>query len=110
MSANPPVKFSDKIKETSADGSGYPYRIKADDLDKNFVFATLDVPKGWVEDTTGAGGHKQRKLLLPELPKKNALVLVVDGKLTFFELPQSGKLVIGVEDGELKTFETEDCD
>jgi hypothetical protein len=65
MSANPPVKFSDKIKETSADGSGYPYRIKADDLDKNFVFATLDVPKGWVEETTGSGGHKQRKLAVP---------------------------------------------
>jgi len=92
MSANPPVKFSDKIKETSADGSGYPYRIKADDLDKNFVFATLDVPKGWAEDTTGAGGHKQRKLNLPALPAGD------------------GAFVLGVKNGTLQFFETEDCD
>ena len=66
---NPPFSF-----QLAAQGgnrkkaSGYPYQIRASDLDKNFVFATLDVDPSLIDISTGAGGHKKRKLKIPALP------------------------------------------
>jgi len=91
MNSNPPVDFEEKVRrpkgETSSD---YPYSIKAADLMKDFVFATLDIAEGVYEETTGTGGHRQRRLKIPTPPS-------------------SGTHVLGVKDGTIQWIETEEC-
>lgn len=83
--------FSTLIKSSSKSG-GYPYQIKADDLDKNFVFAALDLDESLIEKTTGQGGHPARKLKIPPIVK--------DSLKTY---------VLGTVKGELKWLATEEC-
>jgi hypothetical protein len=66
MSNQPPVSFQ-TLAQTAGNpaAGGYPYQLRASDLDKNFVFATLDVEEGLVETTSGSGGHQQRRLRIP---------------------------------------------
>ena len=91
MSSNPPVDFEEKVKlpkgNTSAD---YPYAIKASDLMQDFVFATLDIAEGLFEETTGTGGHRQRRLKIPTPPG-------------------SGTHVLGAVGGALQWIATEEC-
>lgn len=85
MTSDPPVSF-DSAKKAAGNPSngGYPYQIRADDLDKNFVWATLEINAGLVEQTTGQGGHPQRKLKIPAVPGSGTHVLgAVDGTLTW---------------------------
>ena len=85
MAATPPVSFQQAAQQggNSATG-GYPYQIRASDLDKNFVFATLDADPSLVEKISGAGGHPQRKLKIPAVPGSGTHVLgAVDGALTW---------------------------
>lgn len=91
MTSDPPVSF-DAAKKTAGNPSsgGYPYQLKADDLDKNFVWATLEIDASFVEQTTGHGGHPQRKLKLPAAPS-------------------SGTHVLGIKDGAFEWIETEEC-
>jgi len=69
MSTILPVDFEEKVKRppgvTNAD---YPYAIKARDLMENFVYAALDVDSTLIQESTGEGGHKQRRLKIPSLP------------------------------------------
>jgi hypothetical protein len=92
MPANPPIDFEEKVRlpkgNTSAD---YPYAIKAADLMQDFVFATLIVEEGVYEETTGTGGHRQRRLKIPTPPG-------------------SGTHVLGAKDGTIQWIETEACD
>jgi hypothetical protein len=69
---------------------GYPYQLSAGDLDKNFVFATLDADPSLVETKTGAGGHTQRRLKIPAAPA-------------------SGTHVLGAVGGTLQWIATEEC-
>ena len=91
MSSDPPVDFEEKVKlpkgNTSAD---YPYAIKAADLMKDFVFATLIVDEGVFEETTGTGGHRQRRLKIPTPPT-------------------SGTHVLGAISGTIQWIATEEC-
>jgi hypothetical protein len=91
MPADPPVSFEQKAKSggNSATG-GYPYQIRASDLDKNFVFATLDIDASLVQTATGAGGHTQRRLKIPAVPG-------------------SGTHVLGAVGGALQWIATEEC-
>ena len=85
MAADPPVSFQQMAQQggTPANG-GYPYQIRASDLDKNFVFATLDADPSLVETSTGQGGHPQRRLKIPAVPASGTHVLgSVDGKLSW---------------------------
>ena len=63
MPSNPPVNFEEKARlpkgKTNAD---YPYAIKAVDLMKNFVFATLNMDQELYVEQAGANGHLQRTL------------------------------------------------
>jgi hypothetical protein len=88
--SDPPVQFEEKTKLPRSD-SGYPVQIPAKDLDKNFVFATVDIPEGWFETTAGQGGHRARKMLLP------------------VPIPSAGTHVLGVVDGVLQWIATQDC-
>ena len=90
MTDEPPVSFSEKAKQAKQ-GGGYPVQISGSDLDKNFVFATLQAEEGWIEQETGKNGHTARKLALPALPS-------------------SGTHVLGCVDGTLEWLETEDCE
>jgi len=48
----PPVVFLDRLSAARPlNGVGYPYQIKADDLDKNFFAATLIIDNKLVEQT-----------------------------------------------------------
>lgn len=85
MTSDPPVSF-DAAKKTAGNPSngGYPYQLRADDLDKNFVWATLAVDASLIEETTGQGGHKARKLKIPAVPGDGTHVLgAVNGTLTW---------------------------
>jgi hypothetical protein len=85
-----PVDFSKKAKGSSQSSTGYPYQISASDLDKNFVYAALDVDKSLIEETSGDGGHTKRKLKIPAMPS-------------------SGTYVLGAISGALSWLSTEEC-
>jgi len=91
MPANLPVSFEQKSKQGGNPAAGgYPYQISATDLDKNFVFATLDVDESLIEQVSGTGGHPQRRLKIPAAPK-------------------SGTHVLGAVGGTLKWIAAEEC-
>lgn len=91
MPADPPVNFEALAKSggNPANG-GYPYQLKATDLMKNFVFATLEVDESLINQTSGLGGHTQRKLKIPAVPS-------------------SGTHVLGAVNGSLQWLATEEC-
>jgi len=71
--SNLPVDFQEKAKIPPAvAGAGYPYRISASDLMKDFVHASLEVDTEAHSSglslaetkTTGQGGHAGRKISL----------------------------------------------
>ncbi len=80
--ADIPIKFEEKTKlPPTAGGTGYPYRISATDLDKNFAYAALDAEDGWIEEVS-VGSHSGRKLKLPPLTSGGTYVLgCVDGNI-----------------------------
>lgn len=65
MPATPPVDFQ-KLAQSprGATNADYPFAIRATDLNRNFVFATLDIEDGLYSETTGMQGHRQRRLRL----------------------------------------------
>jgi hypothetical protein len=89
--STPPVSFQ-TLAQTAGNpaAGGYPYQLRASDLDKNFVYATLDVDDSLIEQTTGAGGHPQRRLKIPAAPS-------------------SGTHILGAVDGALQWIATEEC-
>lgn len=88
---NPPISFAALAKSASNPAAGgYPYTLKGADLDKNFVFATLDIDPSLVEAASGAGGFKARRLKIPAVPG-------------------GGTHVLGAVNGTLKWLATEEC-
>jgi len=88
---NVPNIFSRLVKSAGKSSSGgYPYQIKAADLDKNFVYATLEIDATLVEETSGQEGFTKRKLKIPAVPK-------------------SGTYVLGAVSGGLEWIKTEEC-
>lgn len=91
MPSNPPVDFQAIAQgATGTTNKDYPYAIKATDLMKDFVFATLDIAEGLYEETSGLQGHRQRRLKIPSPP-------------------DSGTHVLGVVDGLMQWIATEEC-
>ena len=92
MPSDPPVDFQQLAQGARGQsGSDYPYAIKATDLMKDFVFATLDIAEGVYEETTGMQGHRQRRLKIPTPPA-------------------SGTHVLGSVGGNMQWIETEACE
>ena len=110
-----PIDFEAKIKAPrSANGGGYPVQLSAADLMKNFVYAALDADPSLIEQTTGQGGHPQRKLKIPPVPSDGNRVLAsTGGALSWKEdipaLPASGTHVLGAVEGVLTWIATEEC-
>jgi hypothetical protein len=70
MPSDPPVDFQALAQgATGQTNADYPYSIKATDLMKDFVFATLDIAEGVYEETAGLQGHRQRRLKIPTPPE-----------------------------------------
>jgi hypothetical protein len=69
-----PVSFKEKLREPKKDGGGYPVQIKADDLDKNFLYAALDADETLVE-ITKSGANSGRKLKIPAVPETGSRYL-----------------------------------
>lgn len=91
MAADPPVSFQQMAQQGGDPAAGgYPYQIRASDLDKNFVFATLDVDSSLIDTISGAGGHTHRRLKIPAVPT-------------------SGTHVLGAVGGALQWIATEEC-
>ena len=91
LMANTPIDFEAKAKQAkSASAGGYPIQLSASDLMRNFVYATLDADASLIEETTGQGGHKARKLKIPAVPG-------------------GGTHVLGAVDGVLAWIATEEC-
>lgn len=92
MPSDPPVDFQALAQGARGQsGSDYPYAIKATDLMKNFVYSLLILEDGLYDETTGAQGHRQRRLKIPSPPS-------------------GGTHVLGVVDGDIQWIETEACD
>ena len=89
--ASLPVDFEAKARAAkSASGGGYPVQLSAADLMRNFVYAAIDADPSLIEETTGQGGHKSRKLKIPAAPS-------------------SGTHVLGAVNGTLQWIATEKC-
>jgi len=87
-----PVDFTEKAKlPASAGGSGYPFKISANDLMRNFHYAALDAEDGWIENKKDSL-WEGRKLKLPKLPSGEGLFL------------------LGCSGETLEWIETESCD
>jgi hypothetical protein len=87
----PPLSFASLAQTAPNPASGgYPYRIRGTDLDKNFVFATLQIDQTLLQSTIGAGGHPARRLNIPAVPA-------------------SGTHVLGAVEGVLQWISTEEC-
>lgn len=87
----PPLSFASLAQTAPNPASGgYPYRIRGTDLDKNFVFATLQIDPSLLQSAIGAGGHPARKLKIPAVPG-------------------SGTHVLGAVNGALQWIATEEC-
>jgi len=130
MPATPPVNFEELVRgATGTTSKDYPYAIKASDLMKDFVFATLDINDGVYEETTGSGGHRQRKLkinagteanqlyiwdgnkitVINATPTEGSVLVFKDGEFSYVQAPSSGTHVLGAKDGTIQWIETEEC-
>jgi hypothetical protein len=113
--ASLPVDFEAKARDAkSASGGGYPVQLSAADLMKNFVYATLDADASLIEETTGQGGHKARKLKIPAVPGGGTKNLTAsNGALDWTDgipaVPGGGTHVLGAVDGALTWIATEEC-
>jgi len=105
-----PVVFSEKVKQPAKqDGGGYPYQIKADDMDKNFVYAALDAEDGYIEETGGQGGNAGRKLTFPPFVANSAVLILKNGQsLQWVEGDENPTILAFNKDGELVWIEKPD--
>lgn len=103
MADNPPISFEAKAKQGGDPKlGGYPYQLKGSDLDKCFVWATeqFDDQQFEIEEVTGQGGHRARKIkLLAAFPKGTTA-----GQLLYWagEHWQAG--LLGTEEGQTLTW------
>jgi hypothetical protein len=113
---NPPLSFESLARAANTPVSGaYPYSLKGRDLDKNFVYATLDVDESLIEQTTGQGGHPARRLAIPAVPGgDDPLQLTATGGALSWAPgiptpPTTGTHVLGAVNGALTWIATEEC-
>ena len=91
MVNNVPNIFSQLVKSSGKSSSGgYPYQIKAADLDKNFVYATLEVDPTLIQEKAGQEGFTKRRLKIPAVPS-------------------GGTYVLGAISGSVQWIATEEC-
>ena len=109
---NPPVVFADKLAAVRPiNGVGYPYQIKADDLDKNFFAATLIIDEKLVEQVNSSNNHAQRRLRISGGTQDGQLAYWNGTDyVPFSSPPGSGTHVLGAVGGTIQWIATEECD
>jgi hypothetical protein len=115
-----PIDFEELVRQPKGQtASDYPYALKAEDLMRNFVFAGLDADETLIEETTGKGGHRARKLAIPPVPSSDEPVQLTaeGGSLSWSAAtsgipapPSSGFFVLASIGGTVQWVETEACD
>jgi hypothetical protein len=130
MPSDPPVDFQQLAQGARGQsGSDYPYAIKATDLMKDFVFATLDIADGVYKETTGMQGHRQRRLNIDAgteanqiyiwngskitviaAPAEGSVLAFTGGAFNYIPAPGSGTHVLGAIGGTIQWIETEACE
>ncbi len=117
MADSPPLSF-EALAKTAPNPAvgGYPYQLRGNDLDKNFVFATEDFNTDdfKVTNALGAGGHKNRKIALNVQIKTGSATgqIAVWNGLNWepsVAPPTTGTHVLGSVDGALTWISTEEC-
>jgi len=111
MTSTPPVDFEECAKRARGSAGQYPYSIKASDLMRNFVFATLDLDEKLVENKSGPGGHPQRALKLAPGTARGQLAMWDGDRWVPTADPPTGRgtWVVGYRNGQLGWIETEAC-
>lgn len=116
-----PINFEEKVKAApAANGTGYPYRISATDLMKNFVFASVEVPlvgenglNGITETITiGMNGHPKRQISTTPLDPGTTVgdMLYWDGNAWTVLAPPSSGLHVLTHDGTTPAWsQTSEC-
>lgn len=118
-----PVNFEDKVRQPPAqNGTGYPYRISAKDLMKDFVYAAVEVPENIVggvrngikvTNVTGEGGHAGRAIFAEAFPEgaQAGDVMVYDGaQWVLVDAPSgSGVHVLSRSGSTVSWLATEEC-
>jgi hypothetical protein len=112
MPSNPPVDFQQLAQGSrGTNGSDYPYAIKATDLNKNFVFATLIVEDGLYSETSGMQGHAQRKLKIKPGRSAGDLAYWDGAEWTPLPAPLGGGIhVLASSGGVPYWLETQECE
>jgi hypothetical protein len=112
-----PIDFEELVRQPKGEtASDYPYALKAEDLMRNFVFAGLDADETLIEETTGKGGHKARKLAIPPVPSGGDPVqLTAEGGSLSWAAgipapPSSGFFVLASIGGVVQWVDTEECE
>jgi len=89
-----PTDFRQKVAMPPAiNGNGYPYKLSAEDLMNNFIFAALDVET----EQTGA--------ITLQITTKNGVRKIS----ILLDPPTDGTYVLGAVDGEVQWIATEGC-
>lgn len=111
MSDDPPVDFQQIAQgPAGATNADYPYSIKATDLMRNFVFATMEVDDLLEEATTGLQGHPKRRLKIRGASQQNSILYWDGSEYIPLAAPAlSGTYVLGSVNGVLSWIETEEC-
>lgn len=115
----PPVKFGDKVRAAApANGNGYPVKLSANDLDKNFYFATPEVPAtnasgraNLLSDVTSTAGGFETRSFQVEIPAGSVGdILYFNGReWVGLSAPGDGIYVLGSDNGTVQWLATEDC-
>lgn len=107
----PPVVFQDKLAAArSINGIGYPYQIRANDLDKNFFFATLQLDGSIFESIAAGAGHEQRRLRLQGGQSEGDLAYWSGTDWVPLSPPSGGLHVLASSGGTPFWLETESCE
>lgn len=107
---SPPVIFLNKLAAArSINGVGYPYQIKADDLDKNFFAATLEIDPKLVEQKTAGNNHSQRRIRIKGGTQIGSIAYWDGNDYVPLNPPGGGLSVLASSGGTPFWLTTEDC-
>lgn len=117
-----PVDLQQKLKLPAApNGTGYPYRLSASDLMKNFVFASVTVSpytregvRNGIKETSasGQGGHTERSIYteaFPENPSNGDMMYYNGTEWVSLSAPSGGVHVLSHNGSEPSWLATEAC-
>ena len=118
-----PVNFEERVKSAPAvGGAGYPYRISARDLMRDFVYAAVEVPS--ITDQrirngikvvfgTGDNGHTNRSIYaepFPENPTSGDMMYYDGAEWVSLAAPSSsGTFVLSHDGSKPSWLATQEC-